>query len=381
MSGVLHAQVDFKIADRTVQVHSFFTHGFMYSGGNNYLSAPTRSGTFALTDGGANISTQITDKFRVGAQVYFFNVGELGNWRPALDWAMADYRFKDWLGIRAGKVKTVFGLYTDTQDMTFLHTFALLPQAIYSIDTRDQSIAHTGGDLYGNVSLKKLGSLAYTGFVGNMWDSQHSGHIYSLQPAGIHPTSFGGLSAGADLRWNAPVNGLVLGASYMRQHPNGDGTCVPTGLACHGDTLYTDRAVKAFTQQFYTQYTYRKFRLDGEYRRVWHSLVLNHRPTTLTVGSKGFYGAAAYRVSPRLELGTYFSQVRILTSFDLPAHIFDKAVAARVDLSKNWNVKVEGHFMNGTGPRSEPWGFYPTVNRLGFKDKTPMLVVRSGWNF
>src|SRR5438105_13073743 len=50
------------------------------------------------------------------------NVGNLGNWQPTVDWAFADYRFKDWFGIRTGKVKTVLGLFNDTQDMEFLHT-------------------------------------------------------------------------------------------------------------------------------------------------------------------------------------------------------------------------------------------------------------------
>ena len=42
----------------------------------------TSDGSFSMTDFGANISTQLTDKFRVGAQFYDRNVGKLGNWRP-----------------------------------------------------------------------------------------------------------------------------------------------------------------------------------------------------------------------------------------------------------------------------------------------------------
>ena len=53
----------------------------------------------------------------------------MGNWHPELDWAVADYRFKDWFGIRGGKVKTALGLYNDTQDLEFLYTWALMPQS------------------------------------------------------------------------------------------------------------------------------------------------------------------------------------------------------------------------------------------------------------
>ncbi len=114
------SQFDFTLDGRQVQVHSFASQGFMYSNENNYLSAPTSNGTLALTDFGANISAQVTDKFRIGAQIYDYNLGDLGNWYPQLDWATGDYRFKDWLGVRAGKVKTVLGLFNDVQDMQFL---------------------------------------------------------------------------------------------------------------------------------------------------------------------------------------------------------------------------------------------------------------------
>ncbi len=114
--SLLQAQADFSIGDYKFQIHGFASEGFMYSGNNNYLSAYTTNGSFAMTDAGANISSQITDKFRIGAQVYIYNVGKLGDWRPELDWATASYQFKDWIGIRGGKVKTTFGLFTDTQD-------------------------------------------------------------------------------------------------------------------------------------------------------------------------------------------------------------------------------------------------------------------------
>src|SRR5437016_4387644 len=135
-AGLLHAQFDFKLAGRDFQVHSFASQGFAYSSDNNYLTMKTSQGSFAFTDFGANISTQITDKFRVGAQLYDRNIGNLGNWHPQLDWAMADYKFKDWFGVRAGKVKTALGLYNDAQDVEALYTWAVLPQSLYPLDLR-----------------------------------------------------------------------------------------------------------------------------------------------------------------------------------------------------------------------------------------------------
>jgi hypothetical protein len=380
--GLLNAQVDFKIAGEEFQVHGFVSQGFMYSGNNNYLSAGTTQGYFGPTDGGVNVSTQITDKFRIGAQVYDFNVGQLGKWHPELDWATADYRFKDWFGIRGGKVKTVFGLYTDTQDMNFLQTFALLPQAIYPIDLRDQSIAHTGGDVYGNIGLKRLGGLSYTGFVGTMFDSANSGYIYATKASGLNLTSNGGLSYGGDLRWNAPLSGLVLGASQMWQSPDEKGICATASFCRHG-SAYFSTSIKDFSSQFYGQFTRGKFRFDTEYRRTWHDWEIANGHAEITIGVKAYYTAAAYRISSRLELGSYFSHMRADAFYAAPVlgHEFDKVVTARVDLTKYWNLKVEGHFINGTGGQALPFGFYPQVNPNGYQDKTPLLVVRTGLNF
>jgi hypothetical protein len=379
---------DFNVFGQEFQVHGFFTQGFMYSGNNNYLSANTTSGAFGPTDGGANISTQITDKFRVGAQVYFFNVGHLGEWRPELDWAVADYKFTDWFGIRAGKVKTTFGLYTDTQDMSFLQTFALMPQSIYNIDSRDESIAHEGGDLYGTVSLKQLGSLSYTGFAGDAVNTPNSGYIYSLEAPGIYMTKYGGLNAGGDLRWNAPLSGLVLGGAYKRQYPHGEGSCSDSPacrfLNAGGEGPYWEKYRKDYEQQFFGQYSHGKFRFDSEYRRQYRDHTVFSGGATATLDARSWYTAVAYRISSRLELGSYYSHLfeySWLNTAPYPnAHIIDKVVAARFDLTRYSNLKVEGHFMNGTGHTTYPWGFYTAANPDGLQDQTPMLIIRLGFN-
>jgi hypothetical protein len=98
----------------------------------------------------------------------------------------------------------------------------------------------------------------------------------------------------------------------------------------------------------------------------------------------------------RLALGSYYSRYSITsvsrgpyaryvpnrTDTSLPnSHVYDKVVSARVDLKKFWNVKVEGHFMNGYGYSTYPDGFYPEVNRKGFKPNTSALVVKTEINF
>ncbi len=63
------------------------------------------------------------------------------------------------------------------------------------------------------------------------------------------------------------------------------------------------------------------------------------------------YVAAAYRLTKMLEVGSYHS--RFINKWgaihsDPLNHIFDTAITVRVDLRSYLDLKVEGHFMDGT---------------------------------
>jgi hypothetical protein len=380
--AVIHAQFDFTVDQRQVQVHSFVSQGFAYSNDNNYLTMNTSQGSFAMTDFGVNVSTQITDKFRVAAQVYDRNIGKLGDWHPTLDFAFADYKFKDWFGIRAGKVKTVMGLFNDTQDMEFLHTFAILPQSMYPLDLRASTIAHTGGDVYGTIAIKRLGEISYTGYAGTMVFDRYGGYVYGLAALGLNLTSDTGMQTGGDLRWNSLIRGLLFGASYLHISETGVGTVTAAPTVTFPFTIPANDNTAAY----YIEYRTGNLTLDSEHRRE----ILNVTeeigpvpPSPVGQDSRGWYAAAAYRVAKRLELGTYHS--RFYPLWDLPHapatnHMFDTVAAAKFELTSHWDLKIEEHFMDGYGTPNSFRGFYPQQNPAGLKPKTDMLVVRTGWN-
>ena len=72
----LHSQ-DFKIDGREIQIHGFASQGFVHTDDNNWLTMQTSNvGSGEFSDFGVNASTQITDRFRVGAQLYDRNLGD-----------------------------------------------------------------------------------------------------------------------------------------------------------------------------------------------------------------------------------------------------------------------------------------------------------------
>jgi len=379
----LHAQ-DFKVFDRDVQIHGFASQGFVHTNDNNWLTMETSNfGSGEFTDFGANVSSQITDNFRVGAQIYDRNLGGIGKWYPSLDWAYGQYKFKPWFGIRGGRVKTVLGLYNDTQDLDFLHPFALLPQGIYSVDVRDSTIAHDGGDVFGDIRLgSKWGSLAYTAYAGHRSNSTHGGVAYLEDSDGLAFKSLAGLQYGADLRWQTPLKGLLIGVS--RENQDNTNSYVYNSPGGPINISNSDRS--DWINQFYGEYAWKKLLLDAEFRRFWDdtgSPGINESQ----INVHSWYVAGAYRIQKHVQVGSYYSSywVDFPIGALVPAgtgHSYDKVITGRIDINRFFNVKVEGHFIDGYGyPAVSPLGFYYANNPLGLQNNTKALVVKGGFNF
>ena len=387
--ALLEAQVGFTVGGREVQIHGYLSEGFVSSTGNNYLRMETSEGSF-FTEAGLNVSSQLTSKLRVGAQVYDRYFGELGKGRVFLDWAFADYRLKDWMGFRAGKIKTPLGLYTDTQDQAFLHTWALLPQSVYPIDLRSITVAHVGGDVYGTIDITRGGSLSYGVFAGSIPTDPFGGFLYGIQAQGgtVATASITGRMAGMDIRWNSPIAGLMVGTSFVYNHRSFKGTRGASPVPLFYSTT-RDRVMVV-----YGEYTGGNFRADAEYRdqtrRAEITAEVPGRPVLNRPGSEepAWFLSGAYRLSEQVEVGSYYSRYHVtlinpVTPVVGPGrdHIHDKVVTVRFDLARVWTFKIEGHFMDGVGSPGHAHGFYPQDNPQGLEPTTHMLVLRTSWHF
>jgi len=378
LSMTLHAQ-EFKLGSRTVQVHGFASQGYAYSNENNFLTMNTSHGSPAFTEGALNVSMAVTDKFRVGGQGYTRKIGSLDDFRPSLDWAYGDYKFASWFGVRGGKVKTVLGLYNDTQDMTFLYTWALLPQGVYPVDLRTTYIAHTGGDAYGRVSLKKAGKLEYTLYAGVRSFDNREGYYYYSAGGGFPISTIKGRMIGADLKW-FPVKGLTLGAS------GADLTAHRTGFL--GKTPYTFDSNPNRPLAGYANYARGKWEGSFEYRYVNNYEDISFGGATPIHEDKctrNWFAAASYRITPKLQAGFYHSSTNVeaptIPTNTASNHIYDEVVAARYDVNSHWDVKAEGHFMDGYGDGRQTQGFYKQWNPQGLKPTTNLLMLRATFKF
>lgn len=384
--GTMPLPAQFNVAGKDLQFHGFFQQGFAYSSGNNFLTMNTTAGSFAMTDGGLNVSTRLTPRLRVGAQVFSRNIGELGNGKVSLDWAYADYKFNEFVGVRAGKVKTTLGLFTDTQDMEFLYVFALLPQSVYPTDLRASTIAHNGADIYGELPIKKAGRIGFTGYIGTRPNDPRGGYYLGGRDGGFDFTGITKTTRGGDVRWMLPIEGLVAGFSAFDD--TGYATAFLRELSgiSVGPRPVPIRIDLDKTRLFayYGDFQRAGFRISSELWRSDTQVRISGMPIpTTATKDEGWYVMGSYRLNKRLEFGSYYSQFRQNRdlAFDIANGTRDRVVTARVDLNKYWNVKVEGHFMNGYGSPFSFRSFYPSSNPRGMKPDTNMLLIRTGISF
>lgn len=228
-TGSLYAQ---SLSD--IEIHGFATQGFLFSSHNNYLTMRTSTGSMQWTDGAVSITDSVTDNLRVGIQLHMYQLGQLGGPNIHLDWASGDYRFNDYFGFRGGKVKTVMGLFNDSQDVDSVFLWTLLPQSSYPIDNEGFWLAHLGGEVYGYVPLGSGGKLRYDGYAGQSYLPLIGGYVKQIEDSGLpFTTSPGGKTYGGDVRWETPWKGFLLGFSPMALGVNGEGrgatcTCLPS---------------------------------------------------------------------------------------------------------------------------------------------------------
>ena len=102
------------------QVNGFASQGYLETSDNGFLDPNSEDGSFEINEIGLTVNSQLTERFRLGGQLLSRDLGDDGNNNLRIDWALGDYRFADWFGVQAGKIKMPIGLYNETRDSDFL---------------------------------------------------------------------------------------------------------------------------------------------------------------------------------------------------------------------------------------------------------------------
>jgi hypothetical protein len=346
-SSIMAAGIVPEGSSPSVEVHAFASQGFILTLKNDYLAEDTTHGSFEFSEIGINFTTQLTETLRMGVQLFAQDLGPTGNYNAKVDWFYVDYRPRNWLGLRAGRLKIPYGLYNEIQDVDSGRVPVLLPQSVYPLQTREILFAQTGAELYGFARSASAGALDYRLFGGTIFlDADNLTPPGAMFDVDIRvPYVVGGR-----LVWETPLEGLRLGGSIEAVRL--DTRAFVPGI---DPILIKNRSVLAVGS---VEYSVSDLLLTAEYSR-WKGKQRSDAPTLsppIDSESERAYLMASYRVTPWLQPGAYYSvffpDVEHREGREHRQH--DIAATLRFDLNSYWLVKAEGHYMAGTAGLLNP---------------------------
>jgi len=330
-----------------VDFHGFVSQGFLYSSSYNYLGDSSR-GSFKFTEAGLNASFNPLPRTRIAAQAFTYDVDDAGQYDLVLDYALVEYTFNDYFGVRAGRIRRPQGIYNDIQDVDVARTFVLLPQGIYDARWRDFYVSLDGGEFFGTIPLKQAGSLSYEFYGGMINPSLDGGAALEIRdslPASGHLDSIDSAEEfGGQLWWNTPVDGLRFGAA---------GGVVPvfnfdTTIQIPGGSIRPNNRTEAVFQQYSGEYFWKAWTFQTE---LFFKDYYPEAAGMADMHSLTWYASAAYRFNKWFEAGGYYTEYYGDTSQPDNSLLYQKdaALALRFDATDWWIFKIEGHYIRGTG--------------------------------
>lgn len=329
---------------RFVETHGFVSQGFILTSGNNFL-AKAKHGSFEFSEVGINLTKNVTDRLRLGIQLFARDLGPVGNYNAKFDWYYLDYRISDWFGLRAGRTKLPFGLYNEVNDVDAGRVSVLLPQSVYPLDNRDILLAQTGVEAYGYVRIGAGGALEYR---------LYGGTIFATGEPPPDPVRLTGVDVpyvvGGRVMWDVPPGGLRAGFSLQDLRVDSGYTLAPGA-----PPLFSGVATLEFTVLLWMaslEYTSGQLTLAAEYGH-WRGEVDSNQPAIIQpviVVNERYYVSAAYQLAPWLTTGVYYAGLypNHEQREGRAASRHDVAATVRFDLTEHWLLKLEGHFLHGT---------------------------------
>lgn len=203
---------DDPFADLNLETHGFVSFGYLKSWGNNW-HGETLDGTAEFWEAAANVISRPMDRLRLGAQLFVRDLGDYGNGKVEIDWAYADWRAADALGIQVGRVKMPFGLFCESLDIDAGRTSVFLP-IMYPTRAREILLSTDGAKFYGT-----LGSFDWA-LYGGQRQLQDDGDFANYFAYVLNLTSVETIEAdsviGGMVHWYTPIDGLAARVSLAR---------------------------------------------------------------------------------------------------------------------------------------------------------------------
>ena len=344
--------------DRSLNVYGFISQGYLKSSEHNYLT-DSEDGSFEFTEAAVNVMGSFGDSLRAGLQLFSRDLGDQGNHEVVIDWAYGEYLWRDEMSFRIGRIKHPLGFYNQGRDADLLRPSVLLPQAVYPEGLRDIILAYQGVSIYGTLP----GDIEYDIYGGATHLDEDNPTLRSLvfQLAGDVEIPEKEIKnkkqMGAALKWNTPIEGLAVGASYLTANLEGSLTVKPfPNLPA---TLDLEFEIKDLSFSFYSaEYQRDQLTLAAEF----FDLQFQPEGVQETFNPQGWYISGAWRFNDHWEIHANYNEfypdgkdkdgAMLTIEEDVPnwfAWQKDYTVGARIDITPQFIVKLEWHQISGMG--------------------------------
>ena len=350
----------------------------------NFLGETEGSPSVNVLEATLNGSHRFANGLTAAAQLYAYEVDNYSD--LSLDFASLGYAFNEQVGVRAGRVKSAYGLYGEVQDLDMVRPFAFLPLRFYEKTLRPLTAAFDGVSLYGTFSLGAAGSLDYQIGYGLLppvaADSPYVRN--SLEGSLNRADDFDGDDlTGLWVFWNLPVDGFRVGFTRNEIYDfslQGQMKSAADAAEARGDARLAPLAFQAGMwdlliagqpaqirgdyrrEVFSVEYTRGDWQFAAEYQLLTLDSVAEY-PAPLGVQHShtrgdAFYGMATWQATKRWQFGAYYSEAyddrsdrrgrKLVAVPNHTAWLKDTAVAASYSATDWWLIKAEIHLLNGT---------------------------------
>ena len=364
---------DDPFAGLNLETHGFVSFGYLKSWENNWLGE-TLDGTDEFWEAAGNVIARPMDRLRLGAQLFVRDLGEYGNGKVELDWAYADWRAADALGIQVGRVKMPFGLFCESLDVDAGRTPVFLP-IMYPTRAREILLSTDGVKFYGSVS-----QVDWAFYVGQR-QLQDDGDFASYFAYRFDLDSVQSIEAdsvvGGMLHWYTPVSGLGARVSLARL----DDLDLRGSLG--GGAATVDLNIPYWwAGMFSLIYEQGPFTLCAEYQRYYAENRLTISSGLGTVNEVQMYRADSAYLSCTWNWRPWLSFYGALEgAWEDPTDRYDapylQSLVGAVNLRPldHWSLKAEFRFNHGT------FGADPRLNPDGVAEDWQVLALKTTVDF
>jgi hypothetical protein len=253
-------------AEMDIDIHGYLSQTGIKTTKNNVYVDDSKSGSLQWTEFGINFFKDFDD-FELGAQIVSRSFGDR-DWKTEIDWAYGSYSFREWLGVRIGKVRMPMYNYNEYRDIDQARTSILMDQSMYEESARDLFTAIQGASLFGS-----YGPLNYTlAYGGTRVDDEYRyNKDYKNRLAASSAKTNVDFFSSFLLNYDSPIAGLGFSYSYIKLRGDVDIIGSKAIQAIGGPISDFDVIGSIMMNSIGMEYLYKKWGLRTEY--VWQKNV------------------------------------------------------------------------------------------------------------